>query len=63
MTFDARSVADKILAARKSRTQLQVTDIDQEATTMDEAMAVHTYVMAELGAVGAFKTSKTPDGT
>ncbi len=63
MTFDARSVADKILAARRSRTQLQATDIDQEATTMDEAMAVHTHVMAELGAVGAFKTSKTPDGT
>lgn len=62
MTFDARVVADKLLSARKSRTQLQATDIDQEATTMDEAMAVHTHVMAELGAVGAFKTSKTPDG-
>ena len=62
MTFDATAVAGKILAARRSRTQLQATDIDQEATTLDEAMAVHSLVMAELGNVGAFKTSKTAEG-
>lgn len=61
MTFDATAVAGKLLAARRSRTQLQATDIDQEATTLEEAMAVHALVMAELGDVGAFKTSKTPE--
>lgn len=62
MTFDAKSVAQKLLSARKTRSQLQATDVDQEATTLSEAFAVHSLVMAELGAVGAFKTSKTPEG-
>ncbi len=62
-TFDADAVAAKLLHAHRARMQLGVTDIDQEATTLDDAYAIHTAVMRELGPVGAFKTSKTPDGT
>ncbi len=62
ITIDVPALTDALLHARRSRTQLQVTDIDAEASTLEDAYAVHTAVMAELGPVGAFKTSKTPEG-
>jgi len=60
---DTAAIAQALLSARAQRRQLQVTDIDGEVQTLADAYAVHEQVMQELGPVGAFKTSKLPDGT
>ncbi|MGI9423421.1 MAG: hypothetical protein ACR2PA_09525, partial [Hyphomicrobiaceae bacterium] len=60
---DTAAIAQALLSARAQRRQLKVTDIDGEVQTLNDAYAVHERVMQELGPVGAFKTSKLPDGT
>ena len=61
-TFDAAATATALLGARAQHRQLLATEIDVEAQTTAQAYAVQELVMQELGPIGAFKTSKTPDG-
>lgn len=61
-TFDANAVASALLSARAGGSQLQPADISAPPATLADAYAVHRAVIAELGPVGAFKTSKTEDG-
>ena len=63
VSFDAAAVASALMVARAHHRQLESTDIEVEAQTLAQAYAVHELVMKDLGPVGGFKTSKTPDGS
>ncbi len=63
LTIDAAATAAALLHARRTLSQLDVTDLDREATTLADAYAVHELVIKEIGPVGAFKVGKLADGT
>lgn len=62
MTTDTAAFAQALLLARSTGKPVERSDIPGEPTTVDEAYAVHAAVMKEVGPVGAFKTSREPDG-
>ena len=62
MTIEPAAFAQALLAAHKTRKPVERSALSGEPTTVSEAYAVHSAVMAEIGPVGAFKTSREPDG-
>ena len=62
MTTDSAGFAQAVLTARATGKLIERRDLSGEPTTLHEAYAVHRAVMREIGPVGAFKTSREPDG-
>lgn len=61
-TFDAKRLAERLVAVHRGGVVLDRTGIGPEPGTFDDAFAVQRLVMAEIGEAGGYKTSNAAAG-